>query len=217
MFSTLRLHLSRLNVKQQAIGARDTETYVADVFRFYTRITRKLLDAERCSIFIFDPETQKVWLKAGTGVQERGIEVAVQGSIVGEVIESGKTVTREGLASREGVHQATDEQTGFVTRNILCVPILDPQLNEAVGAIEVLNKHGDQPFTAEDAEQLCELAEQIQTRVSRIYLGQEIFGLSEKIMRTASRVVAYSIMGAVVVVAMVALMMFLWVLVPAFQ
>jgi len=217
MFNTLRLHLNRLSVKQQATAGPDTEHYVADVFRFYTRITRKLLNAERCSIFIFDPETRKVWLKAGTGVQERGIEVSTRGSIVGEVIETGKTVMRENLEAQAGIHQETDQRTGFVTRNVLCVPILDPQLSEAVGAIQVLNKHGDEPFTAADAEQLCELAGQIQTRVSRIYLGQEIFGLSEKIMRTATRVMAYSVIGAVLVVAVIALMMFLWVLVPALQ
>ncbi len=216
MFGTLRLHLNRLSVKQRSSGFQDAESDVAQVFRFYTRITRKLLDAERCSIFISDPESRKVWLKAGTGLQEHGIEVSTKGSVVGEVIETGKTVMLEDMASRDGgAHLATDQDTGFVTRNILCVPILDPSLGEAVGAIEVLNKHGDEAFTAGDAEMLCELATQIQARVSRIYFDQEIFGLSEKVIRAASRVMVYSVMGVVVFVAAVVLMLLLWVLVPA--
>ena len=50
----------------------------------------RMLNAERCSVFIHDPVNRKIWLKAGTALQERGIEVSVKDSIVGEVISSGK-------------------------------------------------------------------------------------------------------------------------------
>jgi GAF domain-containing protein len=217
MFGTLRLHLNRLSVKQRSSGLVDAESAVSEVFRFYTRITRKLVDAERCSIFISDPESDKVWLKAGTGVQEGGIEVSTKGSVVGEAIQAGKTVTRNNMESRSGVHKECDDQTGFVTQNILCVPIMDPNLGEAVGAIQVLNKQGDTEFSVEDAEMLCDVAAQIQTRVSRIYLNQEIFGLSEKVLNAASQALTYTLVGIFVLVAIIMLILLVWVLTPVFQ
>lgn len=217
VFGTLRLHLNRLSVKQRSTGLADAESAVSEVFRFYTRITRKLVDAERCSIFISDPESDKVWLKAGTGVQEGGIEVSSEDSVVGEAIRTGKTVIRDNMECQLGAHKQCDDQTGFVTRNILCVPILDPELGEAVGAIQVLNKKGDEEFSVADADMLCELAVQIQTRVSRIYLNQEIFGLSEKLLRVASRAFTYSLVGVMIFIAIILLILLVWVLTPAFQ
>lgn len=217
MFGTLRLHLNRLSVKQRSTGLVDAQSAVSDVFRFYTRITRKLVDAERCSIFIFEPESDAVWLKAGTGVQEGGIKVSTEDSVVGEAIRTGKTVMRDHMECRTGAHKQCDDETGFVTRNILCVPILDPELGEAVGAIQVLNKKGDEEFSAADADMLSELAVQVQTRVSRIYLNQEIFGLSEKVLRAATQVLTYSLMGVMIFVALILFILLVWVLTPAFQ
>ncbi len=217
MFGTLRLHLNRLSVKQRSSGLVDAESAVSEVFRFYTRITCKLVDAERCSIFISDPESDKVWLKAGTGVQEGGIEVSTEGSVVGEAILTGKTVTRNNMECRSGAHKECDDQTGFVTRNILCVPIMDSELGEAVGAIQVLNKQENAEFSVQDAEMLCDVAAQLQTRVSRIYLNQEIFGLSEKVLRAASQALTYSLVGVFVVVAIIMLILLVWVMTPAFQ
>lgn len=51
----------------------------------------KVLNAERCSIFIYDPESMTIWLKGGTEVKERDIEVTSEfDSVVGNVITTGK-------------------------------------------------------------------------------------------------------------------------------
>ena len=53
-------------------------------------------------MFIHDPVKGKVWLKTGTAVAERGIEVSVNDSIVGEVIASGRPLITSNLQGREG-------------------------------------------------------------------------------------------------------------------
>lgn len=130
------------------------------------------------------------------------------------MIESGETVILDDLEQKEGVHRLTDKQTGFTTHSVLCVPIKDPELHEVVGAIEALNKLGDSGFNAEDASLLAEVAEQVQARVSRIYLNQEIYGLSEKVLTTASRVVGYMAAAVALLVAILVVVMFVWILVP---
>ena len=216
MFGTLKLHLNRLSAKHKAMAVIGDAEQAERALKFFTRISTAITKAERSSIFITDPDNQKIWLKAGTGVPERGIEVSAEGSIVGQVIESGKTVMLSGLEEQEGAHKTVDAKTGFVTQNVVCVPITDPDLQETVGAIQALNKKHGQEFTAEDAAFLSELAEQVQARVSRIYLGQEIYGLSEKVLETGKRAVAYLTGGVVILFLVLLSVMILWVLVAAF-
>jgi GAF domain-containing protein len=145
----------------------------------------KVTDSERCSVFIHDPERDKVWLKAGTGVGEHEIEVPKEGSIVGQVIASGEPVVVADLDTTAGTHKEVDEQTGFVTRNILCVPIKSPTRNEVTGAFQLLNKMNGQEFTDEDVALAEEIAEHLQVEVDGIFLDQEIIRLSERLYSAA--------------------------------
>jgi transcriptional regulator with GAF, ATPase, and Fis domain len=215
MFGTLKLHLNRLSAKQKSVAANTDNEQTERALKFFTRVSTAITNAERSSIFVTNPENRKVWLKAGTGLQEHEIEVSTKGSIVGQVIESGKPIMLSGLEQQEGAHKATDMETDFVTHNVICVPIKDHDLQETVGAIQALNKKDGKEFSAEDAAFLSDLSEQVQSRVSRIFLDQEIYGLTEKVLETGTRAVAY-LTGAVVILFVIFLaIMLVWLLIPA--
>jgi GAF domain-containing protein len=196
----------------QRIEANDR---VGKVLRFYNRVAAELVHAERSSIFITNPETGRVWLKAGTGLSDHEIEVPMEGSIVGQVITSGAVLKLNHLEQQAGTHKQTDEQTGFVTRNTLCAPIENPELGETVGAIQVLNKQDNEEFSDKDVEWLQELAEHLQSRVSQIYLEQEIFGLSESILKSSTWLFKAFLMTATILLFVVIALMALWLVVPA--
>ena len=101
MVSAAKLHLKDLSSRQQALTNQLDPKSESKFLDFYVRLIPRVLDAERCSVFILDPSNDKVWLKAGTALRERGIEVPVGNSIVGEVIRSGKPVITTDLQSRE--------------------------------------------------------------------------------------------------------------------
>jgi adenylate cyclase len=50
-----------------------------------------------------------------------------------------------------------DEQTGYRTHNLLCVPIMNSS-NQIFAVAELLNKRGAAAFDAADERRLCELA-----------------------------------------------------------
>jgi len=189
MLKEIGLQLDRLKAKREALFETGHPAKAGKVLSFYTRIMTKVTDSERCSVFIHDPERDKVWLKAGTGVHEHEIEVPKEGSVVGEVIASGKPVVVSGLDAKSGAHKTVDEKTGFVTRNILCVPIKSPVRDEITGAFQLLNKMNDQEFTDEDISLAEEIAEHLQGEVDAIFLDQEVFGLSERLYSTARRTI----------------------------
>lgn len=195
MLSNVKRRLDHLSSRQQALLEEIDPKQGGTLIDFYVRIIPRVLDAERCSVFIHDPVNRKVWLKTGTGVTERGIEVAVNGSIVGNVIASGQPVIASDLQSRLGAHRNIDAETGFVTREIICVPVRSKDRGEITGAIEVLNKKSGGGFSTEDQTFLEEVGEHLQSIVDSVFLSQEAVGMSRNLVTTArNAIIAAGIM-----------------------
>ena len=123
MLADVKLQLDDLSSRQKALFEEFDPKRGSKLLDFYVCIAPRVLNAERCSVFVHDPHNRKVWLKTATDVAERGIEVSVNDSIVGNVIASGKPVIAGDLQSRSGAHKTIDAKTGFVTREIVCVPV----------------------------------------------------------------------------------------------
>lgn len=192
MLFSAHVHLDELSSRQQVLSDELDPTRESKFLEFYVRLIPRVLNAERCSVFIHDPVNEKVWLKAGTALKERGIEVSIDRSIVGEVISTGKPVVRSELQSRDGMHKATDTTTGFVTREIICVPIRSTRGNAVTGAIQVLNKKDGGRFSGEDQRFLEEVVDHFQSIVESIFVGQEAIGMTRSAIATAGRAVVVS-------------------------
>ncbi|MBI3044680.1 MAG: GAF domain-containing protein [Betaproteobacteria bacterium] len=189
MLSDAKLQLEELSSKQRALIEELEPQSESKLLDFYVRLIPRVLDAQRCSVFIHDPANGKVWLKAGTGVTERGIEVAMKDSIVGNVIASGKPVITIDLVSRDGAHKTVDTTTGFRTQDVICVPIHAKDRTKIAGAIEVLNKNSGGKFNEQDQAFLEEAAEHFQSAVESIFLTQQAVGISRNLIATASRAI----------------------------
>jgi GAF domain-containing protein len=192
MLSDVKRQLDDLSSRQEVLSEEIDPKRESKLLDFYIRIIPRMLDAERCSVFIHDSENRKVWLRMGTGVTERGIEVSLNDSIVGDVIASGKPVIASDLQNRSGPHQKTDADTGFVTREVICVPVFSNDRQKISGAIEVLNKKSGGGFNAEDQAFLEEAGEHLQSIVDSIFLSQEAVGMSKKLIATAIRATVVS-------------------------
>ena len=200
MLSNVKLQVADLSSRQQALFEEFDPKGGSKLLDFYVRVTPRMLNAERCSIFIHDPENRKVWLKTGTGVTERGIEVSLSDSIVGQVIASGKPVIASDLQIRNGTHKKIDAETGFITREVICVPVRSKDRGETTGAIQVLNKKSGGGFNAEDQAFLEEVGEHLQSIVDSIFLTQEAVGMSKKLVTVANQVIVGGVMalGAII-------------------
>lgn len=207
MLDDVKLELHGLSTKQEALLRDIDPRQESKLLDFHVRLVTRVLDAERCSIFILDPDSRKVWLKTGTGISEGEIVVSMKGSIVGDVIESGKAVIAGDLMTRQGTHRMIDSTTGFVTRDIVCVPIRSVDRRRITGAIEALNKRDGSGFTHEDQAFLEEVAEQFQQTVESVYLSQEAVNMSRKMVAVADRAMLGNfIVSAICIVLLVILL-----------
>lgn len=177
----LAAKLGELKLKQEKIDAAWEKTGNKELLQFFTEIIPKVLDVERCSIFIHNPEEKNVWLECGSYMGEKQITAPISGSLVGEVISTGQWRTTSDMENQVGHHDIVSMQTGFSVRNVLCVPVHGVTEGNVTGAIQVMNKVGDNAFTDADRETLEKLAFHMQINIENIYLKQELYKFSTQL------------------------------------
>lgn len=188
MFNQLREQLRHIKARQKLQSDVWDETSDKKLLTFYSKIMTKALGAERCSIFVTDPGHKSVWLQTSNTLGEKAIEVPVSDSIVGRVIESGQPVIETGLQNKQGRHKEVDAQTGFTTRDILCVPVRSADGTTVTGALQVLNKADGSTFSSEDQDLLEELAKYLQLQIESLFLNQETVTVTEKALNLVTKV-----------------------------
>lgn len=107
---------------------------------------KAIINTERCSIFIVDHTTDMLWTKLSDGIGR--IAIDINSGIVGATVSSEHSVIVNNPYDDARFLSKIDEKSGFVTRNILTVPIFNSKQN-VIGVIQLLNKYtGD--FTESD-------------------------------------------------------------------
>lgn len=111
----------------------------------------KTVDADRGSLFIMDRDKRELWTKIAHGQKEE-IRIKVGQGIAGYVAETGTPLNIADAYADERFNRLVDRATGYMTKTILCVPMLGSK-QEVVGVVQALN-HKNGPFTREDEELL---------------------------------------------------------------
>lgn len=180
MFATVGLHLRRLSSRRLIRLERLDSARIRKTLGFYIRSLPALLNAERCNIFVVDPNAAKAWVEIGTGVTEGEFAVPMKSTLIGQVIASGQSLIANDTATRTGVGVEMDRMPGFVTRNAAYAPIRSRYHDEIVGVIEILNKTGDDGFSSADLPVLEDAADSIQDLVDSVFLDQKVYGATDE-------------------------------------
>ncbi len=113
------------------------------------------MDAEAGSVFLMDG-TDLVCRACAGPVDVSGLRIPVTSGIVGRAVTENTCQLVKDARIDGGFNARSDSETGFETRSVICTP-----LNTAsgpIGAIQVLNKRGDQLFDEHDRDLLRVLA-----------------------------------------------------------
>ena len=103
-------------------------------------LTVRELGAERGSLFLNDRSTGEFYSRIAQGDLTREIRFLNTTGIVGAVFQSGVGAIIHKPYEDERFNSQIDEQTGYVTKNILCAPIFGAR-REVIGVIQILNKN----------------------------------------------------------------------------
>jgi adenylate cyclase len=110
-----------------------------EVLNSLVEMTTAELDAERGSLFLNDPDTNELYSRVAQGNIRREIRLLNSSGIAGSVFTTGESLIIGDAYSDPRFNRSVDEQTGFVTRSILCVPIRTVK-GSIIGVAQTLNK-----------------------------------------------------------------------------
>src|SRR5688572_11507942 len=111
--------------------------------------TAEVLDAERATLFLYDPERHELWSKTADHLEIREIRFPVGAGIAGSVARTRTVENIPDAYDDPRFNRAFDRQTGYRTRSVLSMPLIGSD-DELVGVIQVLNKRGQAQFDSED-------------------------------------------------------------------
>lgn len=132
----------------------------------------RLLNAERSTLFLNDDKTGELWSEVGQGLESLQIRLPNSAGIAGAVFTSGKTINIPYAYADLRFNPAFDKRTGYFTRSILCVPIVN-KAGKIIGVTQVLNKRGG-PFTVEDESRLRAFTAQISIALENAKLFADV-------------------------------------------
>ena len=119
----------------------------------------RMLNAERSTLFLHDEKTKELFSHVGAGLKSFTIRLPEDQGIAGAVFTSGQTINIPHAYADLRFNPSFDKQTGYFTRSILCVPVVNKN-GKVIGVTQVLNKIGG-PFDEEDESRLKAFTAQI--------------------------------------------------------
>jgi adenylate cyclase len=182
--AALALTSSQRDERSRAQAAKEMEfvDLVADItseidldallLRVMTEAT-VMLDAERSTLFLHDTRSSELVARVAEG-NDGVVEIRFPDSvgIAGTVFTSGETINIPHAYADLRFNPSFDIQTGFFTRSILCVPLVN-KAGDTIGATQALNKRGG-PFTAEDEQRLRAFTAQVAIALENAKLFDDV-------------------------------------------
>ena len=148
------------------INNQSLEPVLDDLLETFTLKIGQILQADRTTIFVVDQDRQELWSKVAQGGDSKEdsleIRIPLDKGIAGYVATTGEAVNIPDVYADARFNDATDRQTGYRTRNMLCMPVMSSG-DRVVAVAQLLNKvgHLTQPFSTEDEARFAQFAPSI--------------------------------------------------------
>ena len=101
--------------------------------------TKNAIQADRCTVFMWDKEKDELWSKVALGMNDTEIRFPADKGLAGYVVKTGESLNIADAYNDPRFNPEVDKETGYRTKTILCMPIKNNN-QEIIGAFQVLNK-----------------------------------------------------------------------------
>jgi len=156
----------------RVVSEVSTEIKLGPLLQKLISTITKMLDAERSTLFLNDEKSNELYTEVGEGLGATQIRFPNHRGIAGAVFKSVKSVNIPHAYADLRFNPAFDKTTGFFTRSILCVPVINKD-GKTIGVTQVLNKRGG-TFTEEDEARLKAFTSQIAISLENAKLFDDV-------------------------------------------
>jgi len=148
----------------------------------------KVVGAEASTLFLHNKERNTLIFDVTTGVGKNFLtekELSVNEGVAGWVFQNNKSTIVNDVVYDKRFCSNFDKDSGFQTRNILCVPI---RVNaKAEGALEVINKISNKPFNKSDECLLQILSNQVGIHLENRVLMEGLRGKADQLEKEKNK------------------------------
>ena len=138
----------------QAVAA---EKNIDTLIKTIAEETKIALNADRCTVFLYDKEKNELYSKVATGLDDfEELRIPANKGLAGHVVQTGETINIKDAYKDKRFNKNVDKKTGYRTKTILCMPIKNFN-QEIIGVFQVLNKF-DETFSIDDEDLLVAIA-----------------------------------------------------------
>jgi len=132
----------------------------------------RMLQADRATLFLNDEKKKELFSRVVMGDAMGEIRLPNHVGIAGAVFTSGQTINIPHAYADLRFNPSFDKKTGYFTRSILCVPIVN-KAGKVIGVTQALNKRGG-PFREEDEARLKAFTAQLAISLENAKLFDDV-------------------------------------------
>lgn len=142
------------------------------LFPLVMRQTNTIMETERSSVFLYDKNSDELWSLVATGMKACEIRIASDKGVAGWVFTNQEALVINDAYNDPRFNIAVDCKSGFKTRNILCVPLMNSKA-ECIGVLQALNCSNDK-FTDADNTFLSAISDYVAIALDNAKLYDDV-------------------------------------------
>ncbi|MBW1691859.1 MAG: GAF domain-containing protein [Deltaproteobacteria bacterium] len=148
--------------------------------------TNQIMDTQRSTVLLYDENSAELWSLVATGMKKNEIRIPSDHGMAGWVFQRNIHLISNDVYHDPRFYAEVDKQSGFRTKNILCIPIINRK-GQCIGVLQALNKNvGD--FTDEDSELLTSISHYVAIALENAQLYEEVKNYSEQLKSTLIKI-----------------------------
>jgi HD-GYP domain-containing protein (c-di-GMP phosphodiesterase class II) len=168
--------VNKLNAVLEVAKAMAAEQSLDTLFVLILREAARVVEADRCSLFLIDRARNELWSRVAQG-EISEIRMPMGAGLAGAVATTGDIVNLDDAYQDERFNPEFDTKNHYHTKSVLCVPMRDTK-GQVVGVIQALNSLEGE-FNGEDEELLLALGGQAAQAFENVRLQNDINRLFE--------------------------------------
>jgi len=179
--SQYEARLNLLNKIGDKVGSvSDLSKLVAQI----VKMTQRVIDASASSVLLLDDRGDELVFDFVSGGAEntlRHSRISTQSGIAGWVVRNSKPLIVNDVSRDKRFNKQIDKATGFVTRSIMCAPMIVQR--KVIGVLEALNKNDGTDFTVQNLETLLSVASTAAMAIENLRLHKSVIDEYENRIR----------------------------------
>ncbi|NUQ82433.1 MAG: SpoIIE family protein phosphatase [Bacteroidetes bacterium] len=148
--------IARLHALSEAAMVLNSTLDLTQILNKNLSYILDILEVDRGTLYLLDPDRQEIWSRIITGDGMEEIRLPYGSGLAGAVAVSGEAIILDDVYQDPRFNPANDQKTGYVTRSMLVLPIMNQQQDQ-IGVLQLINKRNG-VFTDSDQEFAASLA-----------------------------------------------------------